>query len=300
MKITILGSSSATPTHDRHPSSQILTTHDSHYLIDCGEGTLFRLNVFKIKKNRIRAIFISHLHGDHFYGLIGLLTTMSMQERTEKLTIVSPARLREIIELQCAVSKTQIRFEIEYIEFSDNEPIAIYRDQNIMVQTVPLCHKITTCGFVFHKQYPEYTVDRDKIEQHHLSNLEIKEIVETGAIEKEGKKIEFLDIAHKSDKSKSYAYLSDTEYYESCLPTIQSVDLLYHESTFVEKDRDRATLTKHSTASDAAKIALASHAKRLIVGHFSARYTDLNMILDEASAIFPNTELAIEGRSFEV
>lgn len=298
MRLTILGSSSATPIYDRHPSSQLLSVNDHLYLIDCGEGTLFRINDFKIKKNKIIAIFISHLHGDHFYGLIGLLTTMSMHERTETLTIVSPARLKDIIQLQCEISKTIIRFPINYVEFSQ-ESKEIYSDSNVAVTTIPLEHKIDTCGFLFNKKYAERKVLKSKIEENKLTNSEIAELIKGNTVQNsEGKTIQFSDISEKNLETKTFAYCSDTQFSESYIPLISNIDLLYHESTFLQKDKERAIYTKHSTASEAAEVARLANVKKLLIGHFSARYLDLEPILEEAKLVFENTELALEGKTF--
>jgi ribonuclease Z len=300
MKVTILGSSSATPIYDRHPSSQLLTVNDQHYLIDCGEGTLFRLNDFKIKKNKIRAIYISHLHGDHFYGLIGLLTTMSMHERSDELTIVSPSRLKDIIDLQCEISKTKIRFPIRYIEFEEEHTL-IYSDNNISVHTIPLIHKITTCGFRFDQVYPEFRISKEKLKSYNLTPSEVQKLVHSDQIITEnGDKIILSDITIQNTESKSYAYCSDTEVSDSYLKYIENLDLLYHESTFLQKEKTRAIETKHSTAMEAGIVAKKVNAKRLIIGHFSARYLELNPLLEEAKSEFEHTELALEGLSFEI
>lgn len=298
MKVTILGSSSATPVYDRHPSSQLLSVNDQLYLIDCGEGTLFRMNEFKVKKNKIQAIFISHLHGDHYYGLIGLLTTMSMQERSDSLTIVSPHRLKDIIELQCEISKTIIRFPINYIEFNQEEA-EIYEDHNLSVKTIPLDHKIDTCGFLFQKKYPERKIIKAKIDEWNLSNLEIAEIVKGNKIHRLGKEIGLIDISEKSNEVKRYAYCSDTQYSEQYLHLIHEIEMLYHESTFIHRDKNRAIETKHSTALEAAMLASKAKVNKLLIGHFSARYIDLNPLLEEAKTVFQNTELALEGTTFE-
>lgn len=299
MKLTILGSSSATPYLDRHPSSQLLSVNDQLYLIDCGEGTLFRLNEFRIKKNKIKAIFISHLHGDHYYGLIGLLTTMSMHEKMDTLHIVCPRGLREIIELQCSLSKTILRFPIEYIEFEHNHT-AIYKDSNVEVFTIPLVHKIDTCGFRFNKIFPERKIIKQRIEEYGLTANEIAEIVHKGQIEKVDRTITYKDISEVNTQQKSYAYCSDTRFDNSYLPYIQNLNVLYHESTFLHSDIHRAIDTKHSTVIEAAQIAVDAQAQRLLIGHFSARYVDLLPLLDEARTIFANTDLAIEGLTFDI
>jgi ribonuclease Z len=298
VKLTILGSSSATPYLDRHPSSQVLNVNDQLYLIDCGEGTLFRLNNFRIKKNKIKAIFISHLHGDHCYGLMGLLTTMSMHEKSDELIIVSPPRLKDIVDLQCEISKTVIRFPIRYIETS-MEYSEIYKDSNITVHTVPLCHKIDTCGFIFDKNFPTKRILKEKIEDLKLSPHEVSQIISQGFSVKDGQNVTIESISEDNVTKKAYAYLTDTRVDDSYQIYIQNLDLLYHESTFLHADIKRAEETKHSTAKEAAEVAKAVAAKKLLIGHFSARYIDLMPLLHEAQNIFPNTELAIEGLTFE-
>ncbi len=298
MKLTILGSSSATPILDRHPTSQLLMVHNAMYLIDCGEGTLFRLNDFRIKKNKIKAIFISHLHGDHYFGLVGLLTTMSMHERTEELTIVSPHRLKDIIDLQCEISKSSIRFPINYIEFDPIQKL-IYTDSNVSVTTLPLDHKIDTCGFLFDKKYPERKILKAKIEEYNLEPEEIHQLVHEKSIMKNELLINFEDISVQNYEQKRYAYCSDTQYSELNLNLISNIEMLYHESTFLQADKERAIVTKHSTALEAASLAKKAKVSRLLIGHFSARYSDLNPLLTEAKSVFPQTELAIEGQCFE-
>jgi ribonuclease Z len=298
VKLTILGSSSATPYLDRHPSSQLLSVQDHLYLIDCGEGTLFRLNSFGIKKNKIKAIFISHLHGDHYYGLMGLLTTMSMHEKSDELTIICPPCLKEIIEFQCDVSKTIIRFPITYIETSMTHQ-NIYTDENIRVETIPLCHKIDTCGFIFHKVFPDRKILKEKIESLGLTPPEVATLVKKQSITKASQTIALKDISEENTSKKSFAYCTDTRYDSSYIDYLKDLDLLYHESTFLHRDLTRAIETKHSTATEAAQVAKTAAVKKLLIGHFSARYLDLQPLLIEAQEIFPDTELAIEGLTFE-
>ena len=298
MELTILGSSSATQANGRFPSSQILSINDAQYLIDCGEGTQFKLNEYGFRKSKIQAIFISHLHGDHFFGLIGLLTSMSMHERSSSLQIICPKGLDEIIDLQLHHSGTVIRFPIEYTFFDDRMSVDIYEDQQVLVQTIPLVHKVTTCGFLFHQKFPKYSIIREKLIEYNIPFEDISKIKEGNDwIAPDGQTIPLSELTVEHNSKKTYAYCSDTCYHEAVIPLIKEVDLLYHESTFEEKDKLRAEATKHSTASDAAMIAKKAQVKNLLIGHFSARYPNLSTIHQEASDIFPNTFLAEEGKT---
>lgn len=301
MKLTVLGSSSATPTLDRYPSCQILTVEGGMYMIDCGEGSQFRMNQYGIKKNKINAIFISHLHGDHYYGLIGLLTSMSMHERTEKLTIVAPQGLQEIIEVQCRHSSTIIRFEIEYIVFDDKKSEYIYEDKDVKVSTIPLLHKITTCGFLFEKKYPERSFIKEKIANLDLSNQALKDLrQDVDAEDASGVLILSSEVTALNSKSKRFAYCSDNMYHESFIDLVHQVDLLYHEATFLEEDIDRALFTKHSTARQAGLVAKQAQVKQLLIGHYSARYHDIEVLLEETKTVFDKALLAIEGHTYEI
>lgn len=301
MKVTILGSNSASPAHDRHPSSQILDVENDYYMIDCGEGTQFQLNKFQISRSRIRAIFISHLHGDHYLGLLGLLTTMSMSNREEPLTVVGPSGLKEIIELQCMYSKTILRFEIVYIVFEANRTSLIYEDNKVKVTTIPLMHKVDTSGYLFEEQPKKSNIIKEKIEEYQIPIEKISGIKNgDDLILQNGQVISNLELTIAPQKPKTFAYCSDTQYYETIIPIVKGVDMLYHEATFLEKEMERAEFTKHSTTKDAATIAQKAQVHKLMIGHYSSRYTDLSLLLSETKHYFDNTLLAIEGETYEV
>jgi ribonuclease Z len=301
LKVTILGSNSASPAHDRHPSSQILDVENDYYMIDCGEGTQFQLNKFQISRSRIRAIFISHLHGDHYLGLLGLLTTMSMSNREEPLTVVGPSGLKEIIELQCMYSKTILRFEIIYIVFEANLSSLIYEDNKVKVTTIPLMHKVDTSGYLFEEQPKKSNIIKEKIEEYQIPIEKISGIKNgDDLILQNGQVISNIELTMAPQKPKTFAYCSDTQYYEPIIPIVKGVDMLYHEATFLEKEMERAEFTKHSTTKDAATIAQKAQVHKLMIGHYSSRYTDLSLLLSETKHYFDNTLLAIEGETYEV
>lgn len=301
MKVTILGSNSASPAHDRHPSSQILDVENDYYMIDCGEGTQFQLNRYQVSRSRIRAIFISHLHGDHYLGLLGLLTTMSMSNREEPLTVIGPNGLKEIIELQCMYSKTILRFEITYIVFEANVSSLIYEDNKVKVTTIPLMHKVDTSGYLFQEQPKKRNIIKDKIVEFQIPIDKISGIKNGDDFMLENGDIVLnKDITTEPQKPKSFAYCSDTMYYEPIIPIVSEVDMLYHEATFLEKEIERAEFTKHSTTKDAATIAQKANVQKLMIGHYSSRYPDLSLLLSETKHYFDNTLLAIEGETYEV
>jgi ribonuclease Z len=301
LKVTILGSNSASPAHDRHPSSQILDVENDYYMIDCGEGTQFQLNKYQVARSRIRAIFISHLHGDHYLGLLGLLTTMSMSNREEPLTVVGPHGLKEIIELQCMYSKTILRFEITYTVFEANESSIIYEDNKVKVTTIPLMHKVDTSGYLFQEQPKKRNIIKEKIEEFQIPISKISGIKNgEDLVLENGVLISNEELTVSPQAPKSFAYCSDTMYHEPIIPIVEGVDMLYHEATFLEKEIERAEFTKHSTTKDAATIAQKAKVHKLMIGHYSSRYPDLSLLLSETKHYFDNTLLAVEGETYEV
>jgi len=300
-EVTILGSSSATPIFNRNPSAQALNINEHYYLVDCGEGTQQQMLRFDIKASRIDHIFISHLHGDHYLGLIGLLSSMHLNGRTRTLKLFCPEPLKEIIELQLKYSDTTLQYDIEYCFTNAGVAEKILETQDLVVESIPLDHRIACTGFLFRQKKRLRKLIKEKIAELNIS-IEYYSALKKGAdyTAPDGKTYLNTELTIDAALPKSYAYCSDTQYNENYFAQIHGVDLLYHEATFTHSMLSRAAITHHTTALQAAEIAKTTQAKRLIIGHFSARYKTLNELLDEAQSVFPATELAIEGKTFSI
>jgi len=258
--VTILGSSSAIPTLTRNPSTHLLNVNERFFLIDCAEGTQLRLRKFKVHFQRIRHIMISHLHGDHYFGLIGFLTSLHLLGRKDEMHLYAPPQLEEIIRLQLEASETRLLYPLIFHPVTSFEKALIFEDDRVTVHSFPLLHSIPTFGYLF----------REKIK------------------------------VRRSENKRSYAYCSDTAYDERIIPVVEGVDLLYHEATFMQDKAQVAADKMHATTIGAATIALKSHVKKLLIGHYSARYDDLLPLLDEARTVFPNTFLSEDGTTFQL
>lgn len=299
--VTILGSNSAITNHGRNPTSQVITIGNHVFLMDCGEGTQQRMLQYKVKWFSIHHIFISHLHGDHYFGLIGLLTTYNLLKRTEPLTIFAPALLKDIIELQLKASATTINYELNFVATNDNDFYIVFENENVQICSFPLVHKIPTTGFLFKQKEGERKLLIEKLDGFDIDKNEYKLLKKNQDIkDKNGNTIKAEDVTEAPHAARTYAFCSDTMYSERILDFINEIDLVYHEATYLHESLDRANETKHSTALQAATIAQKAAAKKLIIGHFSSRYLDLSFLLEEAKTVFENTELAIEGAIFEV
>jgi ribonuclease Z len=270
-------------------------------MIDCGEGTQFRLIENHLSYQKIEAIFISHLHGDHYLGLIGLLTTMSMNNREKKLDIIAPKGLKEIIDVQCLYSKTILRFPIEFHVIDTLSNQKIWENELMEVFSIPLIHKIETSGFLFKEKPKKRNIIKEKIT---LLDISVEDIIaiKNGSdfTDKNGEIHSNESLTYQPHIPKTYAYCSDTEYSEAIIPIVSEIDLLYHEATFMDIHTARAAETKHSTSVQAATIAQKSNVKNLLIGHYSSRYENLDGLLDEATRVFSNTQLAIEGNWYSV
>ncbi|MDP1747515.1 MAG: ribonuclease Z [Bacteroidota bacterium] len=297
-ELTILGCSSATPTSTRNPTAQLLNIAERFFLIDCGEATQIQLRKFKLKFQRINHIFISHLHGDHYLGLIGLLSSMHLLGRTVDLQLYCPPELEEIIEVQFKHSQTYLRYKIVYHHHKYIANDLIFEDNKVEVRTILLNHRIPCCGFLFTEKPLLANISKEIIQKYHIPVEQILAI-KGGAdfITTEGELIPNCNLVSNKIKPRSYAYCSDTCYDERIIEIIKGVDLLYHEATFLNEMLPRAKETFHSTALQAATIAQKAEVHQLMIGHYSARYRDLQPLLDEAQTVFSNTILSIEGKS---
>lgn len=295
-EIDILGCGSATPTTRHNPSSQIINVRDKLFMIDCGEGTQLQLRRSKLRFGRLNRIFISHLHGDHCFGLIGLISTLGLLGRTGDLIIHSVAGLEEILRPEIDFFCKDHPFQVKIETFDPKKSEIIYDDRSVTVKTIPLKHRVPCAGFLFQEKQKEAHLISDLIK---FYNIPIKELakIKQGAdfITEEGNVIPNARLTTPAEPARSYAYCSDTAYDERIIPIVEGVDLLYHEATFANSDTPRAKQTGHSTAQQAAEIAKRANVKKLMLGHFSARYPDNQILLDEAKGIFENTILANEG-----
>jgi ribonuclease Z len=297
--LTILGATSAIPAYGRHHSAQVLKVYNKFFLIDCGEGTQLQLSKYRVNINKIHSIFISHLHGDHFLGLFGLLSSMSLVGRTKELHIYGPAGLDEIITIQLKYSQSGFNFPVNF-QTVPNTPGLIMELGNMTVESFPLDHSISCNGFLF-KEKPKPRRILKTREEMNISLSGFAELKKGSDIrDKDGNLVKNEEVTGPPKRSRSYAYCSDTAYNEDILPFITGVDLLYHESTFLTDMASRAASTKHSTAKQAATIAQKANADTLILGHFSSRYKDIEPIQEEARTVFQNSHLAIEGDTHTV
>jgi len=302
IKLTILGCHSATPRTNSHTTSQFLEINKHHFLIDCGEGTQVQLRKYKIKFSKINRIFISHLHGDHFYGLIGLISTFGLLNRKTDLHIYGPKGIKEIITLQLKLAKSWTNYQLLFHELESNESQLIFEDSKIEVHTIPLNHRIYTNGFLFKEKIGERKLNMKAVSK--INEIEICDYqnLKNGRdfTKENGEIIANTALTFNPLPTSSYAFCSDTMYKPEITSILKNVNLLYHEATFLEDKESLCKTTKHSTAKQAAKIALQANAKRLLLGHYSSRYTDLTLFKKEAQTIFQNVELAEAGRIFEV
>jgi ribonuclease Z len=300
-KITILGSSGAVPAFGRFPSSQLIDVQHNHFLVDCGEGSQMQLARFNGNLHGIDHIFISHLHGDHYLGLMGLIFTMHLHHREKDLHIYSPHGLQEIITTQLRYSRSVPAYTIVLHTLVPDRPEIIFENKGLTVETIPLRHKLPCTGFLFREKPKPRRIDKNNLPEG-LPYYRLNELKAGFDLTDESGKIQYrnADLTLPPCHSRTYAYCSDTAYTESILEQVTGVDVLYHEATFVEADKTKAVDTLHSTAMEAARIARKAHAGKLLLGHFSARYRELDPLLKEAQTIFPETHLATEGQTFTI
>jgi ribonuclease Z len=300
MKLTILGCYAATPRTFTNPTSQILDIKNRLFLIDCGEGTQVQLRKNKIKFSKINHIFISHLHGDHFFGLIGLISTFMLLNRTTDLHIYGPKGIKEIIMLQLKFANSWTNYGLYFHELESKESEVIFEDDKVLVKTIPLKHRIYTNGFLFLEKMDKRKLNVDAVQTYEIEECYYQNIKNgKDIVLEDGRVIENDKLTFDPVAPMSYAFCSDTVYDESIIPVIKDVDVLYHESTFLESESALANKTMHSTAKEAATIALKANVKQLVLGHYSTRYESIDKFKEEAKSIFSEILLADDGKSFE-
>lgn len=299
--VQVLGASAAVPKVNKGVTAQYVNCHNRHILLDCGEGTQLQLRKFKIKFQQINLILITHLHGDHVFGLPGLISTMGLLGRKNKLKIIGPKGIKKLIEVQLGLTGMGASFKIEFHEIEPKSNYTVFEDKAIKINCFPLKHRISTHGYLIKEQPHNRKLLKEKFDSYGVSVSYIQKLIQGFDIEdSNGVKVKSSDVTADANPQKSYAFCTDTAYEESIIEKITEVDLLYHESTFLDKESERAQETFHSTAKQAASIALKAKAKRLILGHFSARYRDLNDFKTEAESIFSPVFIPTDGEKFIV
>ncbi len=301
-ELTILGSGSATPTLNRNPAAQLLNVQDQLFLIDCGEGTQIALRKNKIKFQRINQIFISHMHGDHYLGLPGLLSTFNLLGRTKTVEVFGPDGLEKLIKLHFDLSGTPLNYSIRFHTVKINTKTLIFENKNVRAWAFPLKHRIETYGFLIEEKTKLRHIDNEvtkKFSVPHFKYMDIKKGADF-ILESTGEIIPNEKLTKSANPSYKFAYCSDTAYYPKLIKWIEHADLMFHETTFMDKDQALATKTFHSTTLQAAEIAKMAGVKKLIIGHFSARYLDPELLVDECKTLFNNTEGAIDGKVFSL
>ena len=299
MKLTILGCHSATPRTNTKPTSQVLEIRNHLFLIDCGEGTQVELRRNKIKFARIKHIFISHLHGDHYFGLVGLISTFRLLNREADLHVYGPKGLKEIITLQMKLADSWTNYQLFFHELNSDTSELIFEDEKVEVYTIPLDHRIYTNGFLFREKEGERKLKMNEVLNNNIDVSYYRKLkLGFDVINNDGELIKNEIVTKPGVKPKSYAFCSDTAYNEKIVPLIKNIDVLYHEATFLDKHKKLTMTTKHSTANEAAQIAKIAQVGQLILGHYSTRYDDLEMFKIEAKGIFENVELAEDGKTF--
>ena len=301
IKVTVLGRASAKPTAKSHPSAQVVNVNEQHYLVDAGEGTqqqMFRMGINPLK---LRAVFISHLHGDHVYGLFPMLSTMGLCGRQMPLKVYAPRPFGEILEYHLRYFDSQLPYEVEWVEVDTTSHQIIFENKTLEVWSVPLRHRVPCSGYHFKEKRPELNVDKFKITKY---NLTIAQIVAAKRGEditlEDGTMVANSELTYLPFEPRSYAYLSDTSRSAVAAERVKGVTLLYHEATYTKEFAHDAKERGHSTAADAAQIAVTAGAERLLLGHFSSRYKSPEVLLDEAKEIFENSALAEEGETYTV
>lgn len=296
MELLILGCGSAIPTAERNPSAQLLSFPDASYLIDCAEGTQIRMIQEKVKTKFLKAIFISHLHGDHYLGLMGLLWSLDLAGRTKPLTLVSPKGLSEIIDVQLRVANSSFTFQLNHVELEPETSDSVYLDENLSVRAFPLKHGVPCFGYRFNEHPKRRKFRKDAIDRYRLTPEQIRKALNGEQIlNHKGDEIDSDELFHPQAELRSYTYCTDTLPADIALEEINETSLLYHEATYDSSKQDLAKKRFHSTAHEAARVANAAKVGKLVIGHYSSRYKQVDLLLSEAKSVFQNTISAFDG-----
>lgn len=299
LSVTILGNNSAVPAFDRHPTSQVVTHDGVNYLVDCGEGTQIQMIKYKIRRGKISHIFISHLHGDHYFGLVGLINSFGLLSHQQDLHVFGPSPLQEIVELQMKVAKTTLPFNLFF--HTINKEGVLVDDSKIEVSCFRTNHRIECYGFAFHEKKKPRKIDLEKVREAGIPASYYKRLEEgMDYTTKEDVLIKNAEVTMEAPKGKSYVFCADTKYDESLIPHIHEVDMIYHETTYLDHLKEIAIERFHSTSKQAALMAKKGKIKKLLIGHFSSKYHELDEFEKEAREIFENTEIALEGVTYQV
>ena len=301
MKITVLGSQGAIPKVGKFSSSLLLKVSNSNILIDCCEGVQHQLRKNKIKLSKIDIILISHAHGDHYFGLIGLISTFSLLKRDKKLIIFCPLSVFKIIRAHIKFSKMTLSYELDLRVLNNETKINIFQNDFFYIDAFPLKHSIYTNGFIVSEKKKKRKLILQKALENNIEKIYFNNLTNRkNVVNKDGVEINYRDVTKEGDKPKKFAYCSDTAYFEDLVKNINGVDLLYCETTFLKRDQDKANITLHSTTADAAILAKKGKVKRLLIGHFSSRYDDFNEFAEEVRTIFENVIISDEGKKIDV
>jgi ribonuclease Z len=301
MKLTILGSSSALPTSERYPSAHVLNAHERLFLIDCGEGTQMQMRKNQIRFGKINHIFISHLHGDHVFGLYGLLSTFSLMGRNTPVHLYAPEKYEHILESHLHDFDIHLNYEISFVPLSGKDPVKILDDKHITVTSFPLEHRVPSFGFFFREKPGDRKIIKDAIIKYDIPIAKILSVKKgEDFITSNGEVVKNDDITIPPPEPLSYAYCSDTKYFKRLASFVKGVTVLYHEATFDKSKNDLAVMTGHSTTLNAAAVAAEAEAGALIIGHFSARYKESDVLVEEARSVFQETYAAIDGKTYEI
>jgi len=298
MKLTILGNNSALPAYGRHPTAQLLEVNQQFHLIDCGEGTQMQLQIFGFSPFKIRCIYISHLHGDHYFGLVGLLSSLSLLGRTQELDLFGPPELKQILDIQLV---WELGYPLNFHSLNFQESITIVDHKAVEVISFPVKHSVPTCGFQFIERKRKRILLPEKARELEVPKYFYTKLTEgTDYIKADGTVVSNEHLTLPGSVPKKYVYAADTQFLPELKQYFADADVLYHETTYLQADTSKAHLRMHATTVEAAEMAMKSRVKKLLIGHFSSKYKDLSPFLEEAQSIFANTELALEGTTFDI